>query len=66
MPPSRGAAARGGLSERGGGPPITAANYVAAISVLFGVPSVASVIAGEYPLGSYYAAEHNCSFWGAG
>jgi para-nitrobenzyl esterase len=43
-----------GLDQLEGGPPVTAANYVAAISATLGLPaSVASVIAGEYPLSSY-------------
>jgi para-nitrobenzyl esterase len=43
-----------GLAEAGGAPPVTAANYVAAISTALGVPtSAATVIAGEYPLSDY-------------
>ena len=43
-----------GLAEAGGAPPVTAANYVAAISTALGVPtSVATAVASEYPLSSY-------------
>ena len=43
-----------GLDQLEGGPPVTAANYVAQISATLGVPaSVATAIAGEYPLSSY-------------
>jgi para-nitrobenzyl esterase len=43
-----------GLAEAGGAPPVTAANYVAAISTALGVPtSVATAVASEYPLSDY-------------
>lgn len=43
-----------GLAEAEGGPPVTASNYVAAISAALGVPaSTATAIAAEYPLSDY-------------
>jgi para-nitrobenzyl esterase len=43
-----------GLDQLNGAPPVTAANYVAEISATLGVPaSVATAVAGEYPLSSY-------------
>jgi para-nitrobenzyl esterase len=43
-----------GLDQLEGAPPVTAANYVAQISATLGVPTtVATAIAGEYPLSSY-------------
>ncbi|MBO0802529.1 MAG: carboxylesterase family protein [Nocardiopsaceae bacterium] len=43
-----------GLSEEEGNPPVTASNYVAAISTVLGVPaSTAATIADEYPLSDY-------------